>query len=103
MNGQRADQVIVDDHVAGQVAPLIERASQFLFLLARPGMFGFEGQFPVHVHLVPTDLVDPGHRADRLPTIELLPEHGLFLVDGQGGNPGQFAGEAAQDVFVPGA
>ena len=59
-----------------------------------------EGQLVVNIHLVPADLVDPDHRADGLPVIELLPKHGLFFVDGQGGDLGQFAGEAAQDASI---
>ena len=99
VDGQRAGQIIADDHVAGQVPPLVKRPPQVALLVARPGMLGLKRQLAVDVHLVPADLVDPDHRPLRLQIVELLPQPGLFLVDRQGGDFGQFGGQTAEDVL----
>ena len=103
VDGQRAGEVVAHDHVARQVPPLVERPPQVALLILRPGMLGAQRQFAVDVHLVPADLVDPDHRPFRLEIVELLPEPGFLLVDGQRGDLGHLGGQAAQDVLVLGS
>ena len=96
VDGQRAFDEIAHHHVRGQVPPLIERLPQGGFPLAGPRVLGAQRQLVVDVHLVPRDLVDPDHRAGGFQIVEPAPEFGLFPVDRQRGDLGEFGDEAAQ-------
>ena len=69
-------------------------------MVARPRVRAAERQLVVHVHLVPTELVDPNHGPGGLQVVELLPEPRLGGVDRQRGNRGELAGQPAQHVEV---
>ena len=64
VDGQRAGEVIADDHVARHVPPLVEQPPQLPLLALGPGVPRVKRQLAVDVHLVPGNLVDPDHGAD---------------------------------------
>ena len=103
VEGQRAGQIVADDHVARHVPPLVERPPQVALLVPRPGMLGRERQLAVDVHLVPGDLVDPDHRPLGLQVVELPPEPGLFLMDRQGRDLGHLARPGGEARRCPSA
>jgi len=74
VDGQRTGEEIVDDHVALQVTPLVDRTTQLALLVARERMDATQLQLAVHIHLVPGNLIDPDHGADGLPVVETPPK-----------------------------
>src|ERR1035437_305185 len=88
VNRQRAGEIVADDHVSGQVAPLVQRSAHLAFLLLRPRALRAQRQLVVAFHLVPADLVNPAHGALGFEIVQLLPQPCLLCVDWQRCDPG---------------
>ncbi len=100
VDDERAIQNGLDDHIAGQMAPLIESRAQLPLHTLAEGVLADEGQLVVEVEFLPGQLVDPEQWSAWDEIVEARPLGGALALDGQRGDGGVFLGQAPNDVAI---